>query len=58
MRDVFIDELDLDDEGIERIISQHMTGSNVTCERTAKGGDLIVDINADGLEQRLTFCVV
>jgi hypothetical protein len=55
-RDISIEELDLDDEGIESYISQYLTGKDVICERfVTSTGDLIVDINTNGLRQKLTF---
>jgi hypothetical protein len=59
MRDIFIDEIELDDDGVEKMISGYVTGADATCERfvTSKG-DLIVDINTNGLRQKLTFAEI
>ncbi|MDR0819207.1 MAG: hypothetical protein LBN43_06520 [Oscillospiraceae bacterium] len=57
MRDVFFEELELDDADIEEIINKHLTGSEVKCDRfTDKRGVITADIEVDGLRQKLTFC--
>jgi hypothetical protein len=57
MRDVFFEELELDDAGIDAIIAEHLTGSNCSCERSVDANGMITaDIVVDGLRQKLTFC--
>ncbi|MDR3277340.1 MAG: hypothetical protein LBT12_01085 [Oscillospiraceae bacterium] len=59
MRDIFIDEVELDEAGVENVISEYLTGADVVCERfVTSRGDLIVDINTNGLRQKLTFSEV
>jgi hypothetical protein len=59
MRDIFIDEVELDEEGVEGVIQGYLTGKDVECERfVTAAGDLIVDINVNGLRQKLTFAEI
>ncbi|MDR0861862.1 MAG: hypothetical protein LBN30_03680 [Oscillospiraceae bacterium] len=55
-RDIGIDEMELDDAGVERVIGQYLSGKETTCERfvTSKG-DLVVDIDTNGQRRKLTF---
>ncbi|MDR0857587.1 MAG: hypothetical protein LBN97_00970 [Oscillospiraceae bacterium] len=57
MRDVFFEELELDDAGIDALIDKHLVGNEVKCDRFVDNrGIVTADIEVDGLRQRLTFC--
>jgi len=59
MRDVFFEELELDEDGIEAVIKSHLTGGEVQCNRYVdEDGIITADIEVDGLRQKLTFCKV
>jgi hypothetical protein len=57
MRDVFFEELEADDAGIDAIIEKYLVGNEVEYDRyISSQGDIVVNIVADGLRQRLVFC--
>jgi predicted RNA-binding protein len=54
MRDVDIREIETDDP--DTAVKEFLSGKNVSCEKlTANDGTVIFDINADGLNQRVTY---
>lgn len=56
MRDVFFEEIEADGADIDAIIGQYLKGSDVKCDRhVGSNGDIVADIVADGLRQKLTF---
>ncbi len=59
MRDVFVDEVDLDEAGIDKYMNQYRIGAEVEEEReVTPKGDIIYNIVADGLRQRVGFTKV
>ena len=54
MRDVFIDELEIDD--IDEFLRRKFKGKEVTFDKTVKeDGTIIYDIVASGIKQRYSF---
>ncbi len=59
MRDVFVDEVDLDEAGIDKYMDQYRIGAEVEEEReVTSSGDIIYNIVSDGLRQRVGFTKV
>lgn len=59
MRDVFFEELELDNADIDALIQSHLVGSDTHCERYVdQSGILTAEIEVDGLRQKLTFCKI
>jgi hypothetical protein len=59
MRDVFFEELSLDDAELDALIASYLTSPNATCDRYVDAkGVITADIDVDGLRQKLTFCEV
>ena len=56
MRDVFIDEIDLDEDRIEEFLRGKIRDRNATFECVSKeNGTTIYEINASGIRQRYSF---
>ncbi len=56
MRDVFVDEVDLDEDEIDRYMDQYRIGKEIEEEREiTESGDIIYNIVSDGLRQRVGF---
>ena len=56
MRDVFVDEVDLDEGEIDRYMDQYRIGKEIEEEREiTESGDIIYNIVSDGLRQRVGF---
>ena len=56
MRDVFIDEVELEESMMEDYLRRKIRGSDVTLERVdMEDGTVIFNINASGVMQRFSF---
>ncbi len=56
MRDVFIDEITLDEEKLEEYIRTKIRDKALELERTQQAdGTVIFDIDASGIKQRFSF---
>ena len=56
MRDVFVEEVDLDEGEIDRYMDQYRIGKEIEEEREiTESGDIIYNIVSDGLRQRVGF---
>ena len=56
MRDVFIDEIELEEENLETFIRTKIRDRNMTLERTdLENGTVIYDIMASDIKQRYSF---
>ncbi len=56
MRDVFIEEITLEESGMEDYIRRRIRDKELTLERTDEGdGSVIFDIDATGIRQRFSF---
>jgi hypothetical protein len=54
MRDVDIQEVDVED--VDVAVKEFCSGKDVKCEKFVKNdGTIVFDINADGLNQRVTY---
>ncbi|MGI6218002.1 MAG: hypothetical protein ACOYIK_10390 [Coriobacteriales bacterium] len=54
MRDVSVSDIEADD--LDEVVSKFLTGKNVEMEKSVSpDGDIIYDIVADGLRQRVSF---
>ncbi|MDR0839762.1 MAG: hypothetical protein LBN99_09020 [Oscillospiraceae bacterium] len=59
MRDVFMEELELDDASLDAFARGYFAGDNVKIERTdASPGVVVFDIDIADQRQRLTFCEI
>jgi hypothetical protein len=59
MRDVFFEELELDENALDQLVKSHLTGSVNECDvYTGEDGIITADIVVDGLRQKLTFCEI
>jgi hypothetical protein len=57
MRDIFIEEIEADEYGLEKIIGEYIEGDDATYDKTVtQDGDIVVNVVNNGLRQRLTFC--
>ena len=56
MRDVFIDEIELEEDGIEDFLRRKFRDKSMTFERTVQdNGTILYDIDASGIRQRYSF---
>ena len=54
MRDIAIEEIEVED--VDAVIDEYRLGKNVECDKfVTPQGTIVVDINSDGLSQRITF---
>ncbi|MDR2615879.1 MAG: hypothetical protein LBC28_04800 [Oscillospiraceae bacterium] len=59
MRDVFMEELELDDGKLDEFVKNYFAGENVSIERFDDGrGGVVFDIDLSEQRQRLTFCEI
>jgi hypothetical protein len=57
--DIFIDEVETDEAGIDALIKDYLVGNNVDCQKTVtQNGEITVEITTDSLRQRITFCEI
>ena len=56
MRDVFIDEVELEETGLEEYLRRKIRDRNLKLEKSvASDGSIIFDIDASGVRQRFSF---
>ena len=56
MRDVFIDEVELEEDGLEDFLRRKFRDKTVTFEKTVQdNGTVLFDIDASGIRQRYSF---
>ena len=56
MRDVFIDEVELEETGLEEYLRRKIRDRNLKLEKSvAPDGSIIFDIDASGVRQRFSF---
>lgn len=56
MRDVFIDEIELEEDDIEAFLKRKFKGKEVSLEKTVQAdGAIVYDIVASGIRQRYSF---
>lgn len=59
MRDVYVEEVEMDEDEIDSYIDQFRTGKDVEEDReVSSNGDIIYNIVSDGLRQRIGFTKV
>lgn len=59
MRDVYVEEVELDESGMDAYVDQFLTGKDIEVEReVSSSGDIIYNIDVDGLRQRVGFTKV
>ena len=59
MRDVFIDEVELDEDGMEDYLRGKIRDKGLTFEKTVcEDGSVIYDIDASGMKERFSFTPV
>ncbi|MDR0445511.1 MAG: hypothetical protein LBH17_00505 [Oscillospiraceae bacterium] len=59
MRDVFLEELELDDAGLDEYVRNYFSGDDISIERFDDGrGSVIFDISISGERQRMSFCEI
>ncbi|MDR2421082.1 MAG: hypothetical protein LBD49_03130 [Oscillospiraceae bacterium] len=59
MRDVFLEELELDDGKLDEFVRNYFAGKNISIERSDGGrGTTVFDIDISEQRQRLTFCEI
>jgi hypothetical protein len=58
MRDVFLEELELDDGKLDEFVRNYFAGKNVSIERSDAGGAAVFDVTISEQRQRLTFCEI
>jgi hypothetical protein len=57
MRDVFMEELELDEDALDAYVRNYFAGESVEIERSdEKKGVVVFDIDISEQRQRLTFC--
>lgn len=56
MRDVFIEEIELDEDGMEDYIRRKIRDRNLTMEKQVQqDGTVVFEIDASGIRQRYSF---
>ena len=56
MRDVFIDEVELEETGLEEYLRRKIRDRNLKLEKSvASDGSIIFEIDASGVRQRFSF---
>ncbi|MDR1065762.1 MAG: hypothetical protein LBL25_05285 [Oscillospiraceae bacterium] len=59
MRDVFLEELELDDLGLDEFVKNYFPGKSVSITRSDGGpGATVFDVDISEQRQRLTFCEI
>lgn len=58
MRDVFIEELSLDETKLDEYVKNFFSGKTLEIERSEEKGAVVFDISLSGERQRLTFCQI
>lgn len=58
MRDVYFEELELDENSLELYVKSYFSGKQVEIERHDAPGAAIFDITIAGQLQRMTFCEI
>jgi hypothetical protein len=56
MRDVFFTEVEVTDGDFDALVAPFLIGGDVTVERVDGDGEVVFDIVADGMRQRISFC--
>lgn len=58
MRDVYIEELELDENGLESYVKNYFSGRQVEIERRDEENAVVFEITIAGQLQRMTFCEI
>lgn len=58
MRDVFIEELMLDENNLEAYVQNFFSGKDIEIERSDIKGAVVFDITIAGQRQRMSFCEI
>lgn len=53
--EVFFDEVEADENGLQELIRQYLTGKDVSFEKTESPDATVFEITSDGQRQRITF---